>query len=537
MPRWPRRTTMLGLAALVVLAGAGTAYATVSAPGPRYRLATVIPAQVSAAIDVVGTLSPAQQADVSFPVSGTVAAVAARSGQRVTAGQRLGSLSKASLRAALAAAQSTLDQANLQVSHDIAGQDQAAAGSGGPGSGSGGSGSGPGSAGGSASAALRPLQQAVLRAQRRADHALARARAALAQAGQVCTNPAPSPSGTPSASRTPVPGATPSAGATPLRPGTPAAAGTPSPAPSGRPSPAPTPTSAPGNCAHATKQVLAAETVVLHAQQALSRQLSALGAALAKAIRGTGASGGGSGSGAGNGGGSSGPASAAQLAADQATADADAAQLTVAQQNLDNAIVRSPISGTVVSVAVSPGTAVTAGSTAFEIAGLDSYQVQTEVPVTDLPALKVGQRASVRADGLASPLTGSVISIGLIPDTSNSPVTYPVTIGLAGPPGGLHPDGFASVTISTGHSRGVSVPTSAVHYGKHGATVTVYAAGRARTVKVTVGTKGPLRTRIMAGLRAGQRVVLAVLSKPLPSGNQNQGPGFGPGGGAVVLGP
>ena len=282
---------------------------------------------------------------------------------------------------------------------------------------------------------------------------------------------------------------------------------------------------------HATKQVLAAETVVLHAQQALSRQLSALGAALAKAIRGTGANrGGGSGAGVGSAGGSSGPASAAQLAADQATSDADAAQLTVAQQNLDNAIVRSPISGTVVSVEVSPGTAVAAGSTAFEIAGLDSYQVQTEVPVTDLPALKVGQRASVQADGLATPLTGSVISIGLTPDTSNSPVTYPVTIGLAGQPGGLHPDGFANVTISTGHSRGVSVPTSAVHYGKHGATVTVYAAGRARTVKVTVGTKGLLLTRITAGLQAGQHVVLAVLGKPLPSGNQNQGPGFGPGG-------
>ena len=54
---------------------------------------------------------------------------------------------------------------------------------------------------------------------------------------------------------------------------------------------------------------------------------------------------------------------------------------------------------------------------------------------------------------------------------------------------------------------------------------------------MTVGTKGPLRTRITAGLRAGQQVVLADLNQPLPSGNQDQGPGFGPGGQAVVLGP
>ena len=202
---------------------------------------------------------------------------------------------------------------------------------------------------------------------------------------------------------------------------------------------------------------------------------------------------------------------------------------------------RSPISGTVISVEVGPGTAVSAGSTGFVIAGLDTYQVQTEVPVTDLPELKVGQRASVQADGLTTPLAGSVISIGLTPDTSNSPVTYPVTIGLTGQPAGLHANGFANVTISTGHSRGVSVPTSAVHNGKHGATVTVYAAGRTRTVKVTVGTKGLLRTRITAGLRAGQQVVLAVLGKPLPTNNLNQGPpigpGIGPGGPNVILGP
>src|ERR1700751_5095989 len=125
-----RRSTVLGLAALTAAIGAGTAYATVSTPSPAYRLATVTPAQVSAALQVVGTLSPVQQADVPFPVSGTVSRVAVRAGQRVTAGQPLGTLSKAPLRSDLTAAQSTLAQANLQVSHDLATQYQAAAGSG-----------------------------------------------------------------------------------------------------------------------------------------------------------------------------------------------------------------------------------------------------------------------------------------------------------------------------------------------------------------------------------------------------------------------
>jgi len=120
-----------------------------------------------------------------------------------------------------------------------------------------------------------------------------------------------------------------------------------------------------------------------------------------------------------------------------------------------------------------------------------------------------------------------VVSIGLIPD-STGPTTYPVTIGLAGQPSGLHPGGYASVGITTARSSGVSVPTSAVHRSGRKATVTVYAGGKARVTKVTVGTMGPVMTRITAGLRAGQQVVLANLSQPLPNTNPTgQGPGFG----------
>jgi multidrug efflux pump subunit AcrA (membrane-fusion protein) len=293
--------------------------------------------------------------------------------------------------------------------------------------------------------------------------------------------------------------------------------------------------------------VLAAETAVLRAQQALSRQLTALAAALAKAVATaskpsgagggtTGGSGGSTGGGSAGGGsgsaGGGGAVSAAQLAADQASADAAAAQLTVAQQNLANATLVSPISGTVVSVNVTPGSPASGGSTAFVIAGLDSYQVATSVPVTDMPALKVGQQASVQPDGMSTQLSGSVVSIGLTPTTSGSSVTYPVTIGLTGQPSGLHAGGYASVTITTARSIGVSVPTSALHTSGHVTTVTVYAGGKTKVTQVTVGTRGPVMTRITSGLKVGQQVVMASLSTPLPTDNvpgQGGGPGLGGG--------
>jgi hypothetical protein len=73
------------------------------------------------------------------------------------------------------------------------------------------------------------------------------------------------------------------------------------------------------------------------------------------------------------------------------------------------------------------------------------------------------------------------------------------------------------------------VPTSAVH-GQSPATVTVLAGTQSSPREVTVGIVGPLRTQITGGLTAGEQVVLADLDAPLPSADDQTGPGGGPGG-------
>ena len=565
MGRRTRPIIVAGVTVAVVAGGAGTAYAVMSPSGPDYRLATVTSAAVTAALHEVGTVQPVNQADVAFAVSGPVTDVAVTQGQHVAAGQRLGTLGTTALEADLTSAQSTLAAADLQVDHDLASED-AAAGSGTP-SGSAALSSGSASPAASPAASLRPLQQAVLGAQRQADQDLASAKTALAQARQAC-GPAPSPGPAATGSAAPTtPATTTPSGAGGPGPvgvtGTSRAAGAARPSPSAsQPSrPAPSPSSSASQCTAAANRVLSAEGRALQAQQALSGRLSALTTALTRAIaaagqksggngaaHGGGSSGssGGGGTGSGSrgtggtaGGGAGSPVGAAQLAADQASADAAADQVTVARQNLAAATLVSPIGGTVVAVDVTPGSAASAGSTAFVVAGLDRYEVVTSVPVTDLPQLRVGQQASVQADGRSGRLAGSVVSIGLEPSGSGSPATYSVTIGLTGAPSGLHVGGYADVTITTAHGTGVSVPTSAVHGSGTAATVTVYAGGHARTTKVTVGTRGPEMTRITSGLRAGQQVVLANLNEPLPTNSLlNGGPGPGIGGArTVIVGP
>jgi multidrug resistance efflux pump len=70
----------------------------------------------------------------------------------------------------------------------------------------------------------------------------------------------------------------------------------------------------------------------------------------------------------------------------------------------------APISGTVVAVNVTRSGSATAGSTAFVVCGPHRYQVVVNVPVTGMPELKIGQRASVLPDGRSTPLHGLVAS-------------------------------------------------------------------------------------------------------------------------------
>ncbi|MDT4944858.1 MAG: hypothetical protein QOH14_1591, partial [Pseudonocardiales bacterium] len=59
--------------------------------------------------------------------------------------------------------------------------------------------------------------------------------------------------------------------------------------------------------------------------------------------------------------------------------------------------------------------------------------------------------------------------------------------------------------------------TSAIHTGPGGTyTVTVANGSKRSTVRVTIGLAGADLTQVKSGLQAGQKVVLADLSQPLP---------------------
>ncbi|MGZ4547608.1 MAG: efflux RND transporter periplasmic adaptor subunit [Blastococcus sp.] len=208
--------------------------------------------------------------------------------------------------------------------------------------------------------------------------------------------------------------------------------------------------------------------------------------------------------------------SSVQLAAYQAALDADIAAVTVAQQNLDQGSAVSPLTGTVVSVGIARGQNVAAASSTAVIAisSPDGYEVTTTVPTSAIARTAVGQTASVVADGTSTTLTATVTAIAAAPVGTG----YPVTLGLTGSTTGLRQGASASVRLTTGTQHdGIVVPTSAVHTLGTRHVVEVLSGTTVQPTLVTVGIVDPLRTEIVTGLKVGQRVVLADLSSTVTS--------------------
>jgi multidrug efflux pump subunit AcrA (membrane-fusion protein) len=584
------RPLLAGAAVLVFSAlVAGGAWAASGSAGPSYRVAVVARGPVVQTLDVVGTIEPVNEATASFPIAGTVSTLDVTVGQHVTAGQRLASLDTTTLDQQLSTAQAATATAALTLADDQNSQ-SAGSGTGTPSatptpaaSASAGRSTAtakPATAAGTA--AVTSAQAAVRAAQQRIDQQLEQARADLDAQTRTCQavlappgGPTPTPSGTPSVTPATRPTSPPSGTSAPTPPSSPAATPTPSPAPLGQPAdpaalamtahlesvaaPARPATGQADDsaCAQSLSTVLtdeaaiaASETTQSHDEATLDSAISALAGSAAPttgppASTGPTAaatkSGGAASATAATPGASSqrstkGPATAAQIAADQAAADADAAEVALAEQNLAEAQLLAPIDGTVASASVSPGMSVSASSStpAFIIIGAGTAEVTTSVNVTQIDDVKTGDTVQVTPDGAATPLPGTVTAVGLLSSTTGSTTTYPVTIGLAPSAEHLFAGAGATVSITIRQaSDALTVPTSAVRTVDGISTVTVLDKGKAATARIATGVTGSALTQVLTGVTAGDRVVLADLTLPLPSSNSTAATRRLTGGGGV----
>ena len=223
------------------------------------------------------------------------------------------------------------------------------------------------------------------------------------------------------------------------------------------------------------------------------------------------------------------------------------AQIRQDRANRDFSVIRSPVSGVVISRQIDIGQTVAASfntPTLFQIArDLTQMQIEASVAEADIAKVKPGQRVdfSVDAYGTRS-FTGTVDQIRLNPTTQQNVVTYTVIVKAANPDGALLPGMTANANFVVAEKKGaLLLPTAALSFKPEGwkpqrgpgnrprdpDEVTVFAlvAGQPQARQVRLGASDTDNSEIVAGnLKAGETVITGKATPDKKAGGIFSGP-------------
>ncbi len=236
----------------------------------------------------------------------------------------------------------------------------------------------------------------------------------------------------------------------------------------------------------------------------------------------------------------------------QAQFDVAKAQVVRDRRNLDNTVIRSPVSGVVVSRLVDVGQTVAASlqsPTLFTIArDLSHMQIDTSYAEADVGNIRVGQHATFRVDAFPNrTFVGEVRQVRLNPTTLQNVVTYDVVVSVENQDQALMPGMTAYVNIVVAQRKDVlMVPNAALRFrpadaaktrnsgdrpkgdGRKGdatpmGTVYVLQNGQPKAVRIAVGITDNRMTEVLGGeIKEGDAVIIEDRQPP----GKNAGPGM-----------
>lgn len=219
----------------------------------------------------------------------------------------------------------------------------------------------------------------------------------------------------------------------------------------------------------------------------------------------------------------------------QISVDQSQLALDEAKENLAQAQLLAPIDGTILTVDVTEGQKVAAGTIALTMADLTALKLTVNVAEVDISKIQYGQSVKITIDALPEQVfNGLVTQIAPASDSEQGVVNYPVTIQLTDfDLSNVRPGMTAVATLLDEEAaNGWLVPTSSVIERNGNTMVLVLRNGQPQPVRVTkVGTQGDWTIVESPELQAGDEAVGTVSS--FINQDQNQGNnfrgGFGPG--------
>lgn len=191
--------------------------------------------------------------------------------------------------------------------------------------------------------------------------------------------------------------------------------------------------------------------------------------------------------------------------------DAAAAALELARKALADTVIRAPMAGTVGERFAQPGEKLPVDGRILSLVDLGSLEIEAPVPADDVAAVRVGQPAEFRPDGLNRPLAARVVRIS--PATASGSRSVFVYLALEESDAGLRAGMFGQGRLWLARTEPVlAVPASALRDEGGRQSVLAVADGKLVRVEVTTGVRGSATeaadlVEIRSGLAAGQQVL------------------------------
>jgi RND family efflux transporter MFP subunit len=206
-----------------------------------------------------------------------------------------------------------------------------------------------------------------------------------------------------------------------------------------------------------------------------------------------------------------------RVAAQQASVIAAEQGVGGALERMQQAILRSPVAGTVARIEKSVGESVGPYEPTVLLMSDGSYEVQAYIPEVDIAKIQLGNKARITFDAFerTSVFSGTVVRIALVETMREGVPTYKTTIVLDDELPErytIRPGMTADIDITTNEQEGVLfVPTRSVIRDGDRTYVRVVEQGEIRERDVVTGLRGSAGTvEIVSGLSLGEEVVLFV---------------------------
>jgi membrane fusion protein (multidrug efflux system) len=196
----------------------------------------------------------------------------------------------------------------------------------------------------------------------------------------------------------------------------------------------------------------------------------------------------------------------------EATMKANQARVAAARSHVNDTVIRAPFAGRVGLRRVSVGSLVSPGTTITTLDDITVIKVDFSVPENVLAGLREGLKVTAIAAAFPTrEFSGTVTGVDSRVDQVSRSVT--VRANIPNPDLALKPGMFLNVTLARDEHDALLVPEAALVPEQSRQFLFVVEDGRAIRREVRIGRRQPGRVEVVAGLKAGEEVIVEGTQK------------------------